>query len=95
MIQLKKELEIEKWAGNIKKINNEKIWIKDFAMKEKEVKDTNANTIEKCVSCGKETPYLKSTPIQQRKFYIVGVGQVCYECYKKLKSEIEYVESEE
>ena len=64
-------------------------------MKEKEIQGANTTVVEKCVSCGKETPYLRSTPIQQRKFYIVGIGQVCFECYKKLKSEIEFVESEE
>lgn len=64
-------------------------------MDKKSVNKPETNEIEKCVSCGKETPYLKSTPIQSRKFYIVGIGQVCFDCYQKLKSEIKYVESEE
>ena len=50
---------------------------------------------EKCVICGKETCYSKLTPTSERKCYVVGVGQVCLECYKKLKSDVEFVESED
>ena len=50
---------------------------------------------EKCVICGKETCYSKLTPTNERKCYVAGIGQVCLECYKKLKSDIEFVESED
>jgi len=36
---------------------------------------------DKCVYCGKETQYEKETPIQQRKYYIEGAGQLCPLCF--------------
>lgn len=36
---------------------------------------------EKCIICGEETIYRFSTPINQRKFYIEGAGQICHHCY--------------
>lgn len=54
------------------------------------------NEFEKCVVCGKQTEYLRSTPINLRKCYVVGVGQVCQACYNELKkSEIKFVDSED
>ena len=38
-------------------------------------------TIENCVLCGKPTPYFSDTPVNVRKFYISGAGQLCKECY--------------
>ena len=37
--------------------------------------------IEKCVVCGAETPYIFSTPISQRKYYVEYSGQLCQGCY--------------
>jgi hypothetical protein len=40
---------------------------------------------DKCVICGKETPYAKSTHIDLREGYVEGAGQGCYqpnECRK-------------
>lgn len=39
---------------------------------------------ERCVitSCSKETPYNKNTPIDQRKHYVRGAGQLCKECHE-------------
>lgn len=34
---------------------------------------------DKCVICGKETPYLKSTHIDYRIGYVEGGGQGCYQ----------------
>lgn len=42
------------------------------------------NEKEKCVSCGKETPYTFVTSIDLRLYYIEGGGQLCEECYKKI-----------
>ena len=39
---------------------------------------------DKCVSCGKETEYTKTTHIDQRKNYIVGAGQLCPGCYEEI-----------
>lgn len=36
---------------------------------------------DKCVICNKETEYLFSTPIDGRRFFVAGVGQLCKECY--------------
>jgi len=38
---------------------------------------------DKCVLCGKETPYLRSTHIDMRYYYIEGSGQLCEDCYNK------------
>ena len=40
--------------------------------------------IEKCVICGKETNYRRSTPISKREGYIECAGQLCPACYKRL-----------
>ena len=43
------------------------------------------DSYDKCVICGKETPYLKSTHIDLRTGYVEGGGQGCYqpnECNK-------------
>ena len=34
---------------------------------------------DKCVICGKETPYLRSTHIDLREGYVEGGGQGCYQ----------------
>ena len=39
---------------------------------------------EHCVLCGIETEYSKETPIEKRQGYVVGAGQLCYDCYKNL-----------
>ncbi len=41
------------------------------------VEDTDQ--YDKCVICGKETPYLKSTHIDYRIGYVEGGGQGCYQ----------------
>jgi hypothetical protein len=51
---------------------------------EKEILDTpNEETKEdefdKCVICGKESPYLKSTHIDLRTGYVEGGGQGCFQ----------------
>ncbi len=35
---------------------------------------------EKCVLCGAETEYFRSTPIDKRKHYVEGSGQLCEDC---------------
>lgn len=39
----------------------------------------NPDNFDKCVICGKETPYLKSTHIDMRVGYVEGGGQGCYQ----------------
>ena len=36
---------------------------------------------EKCVLCGKDTPYETTTPVQYRKCYMDGAGQLCEICF--------------
>ena len=38
---------------------------------------------EKCVLCWKTTDVLKSANIQDRTFYVEGVGQLCKRCWEK------------
>ena len=44
---------------------------------------------EKCVFCGMETNLPVSTPIDIRKNYVEGAGQLCPGCYNKLYDERE------
>ncbi|OGM99229.1 MAG: hypothetical protein A2915_02835 [Candidatus Yanofskybacteria bacterium RIFCSPLOWO2_01_FULL_41_34] len=41
---------------------------------------------DKCVMCGKETPYPKSTHIDFRDYYVEGCGQLCGDCWNKTDS---------
>ena len=41
--------------------------------------DPKMDEKDKCVICGKETPYLRSTNINQRTGYVEGGGQGCYQ----------------
>jgi hypothetical protein len=41
--------------------------------------ESRQNEYDKCVICGKETPYLVSTHIDDRIGYLEGSGQACYE----------------
>ncbi len=36
---------------------------------------------EYCVICGAETGYFRNTPIEKRKCYVDGLGQVCLKCF--------------
>jgi hypothetical protein len=44
---------------------------------------TKKNEYDRCVICAKETPYLVSTHIDMRFFYVEGAGQLCEDCYNK------------
>ena len=46
------------------------------ALKEETEKPDN---FDKCVICGKETPYLRSTHIDLREGYVEGGGQGCFQ----------------
>jgi hypothetical protein len=41
--------------------------------------DTKADEFDKCVICGKESPYLRSTHIDLRTGYVEGGGQGCFQ----------------
>ena len=43
--------------------------------------------LEKCVCCGKSTDIPFETPVQKRICYVVGCGQLCWECYMHLCSD--------
>lgn len=45
------------------------------------------NKRDECVSCGVETQYDEFEHIDFRYFYIEGVGQLCPECGKRLRTE--------
>lgn len=44
--------------------------------------DQSMNEI--CVRCGKETEYDINTPIEVRRWYVEGAGQLCEDCWYKL-----------
>ena len=39
---------------------------------------------EICVACKRETNIPRKTPIEERRFYVEGVGQLDKECYGKI-----------
>jgi len=39
---------------------------------------------EKCVRCGKATPYWKSDHIDSRLYYVDGGSQLCKSCYDEI-----------
>ncbi|MDD3098519.1 MAG: hypothetical protein PHU82_01680 [Candidatus Pacebacteria bacterium] len=42
---------------------------------------------DRCVVCGKETPYYKNTPINARMYYVKGSGQLCGNCWRIIYKE--------
>jgi hypothetical protein len=44
-----------------------------------EEEDSSQSEFDKCVLCGKETPYLRSTHIDLRQGYVEGGGQGCFQ----------------
>ena len=44
-----------------------------------------SDEFEICIQCGKPTKVLKSTPIDLRKGFIVGCGQLCNDCNRDLE----------
>ena len=55
----------------------------------KKRKQTANSRIEKCVLCHADTEYTFDTPIDEREFYVEGVGQLCWRCQLKLLNESE------
>jgi len=41
------------------------------------------DSYETCISCKLQTDILRSTHIDYRYGYVVGLGQLCISCYKK------------
>ncbi len=42
---------------------------------------------ERCVVCGAETPYRRSTPVGLRADYMEGIGQLCCRCAEEFRNE--------
>ena len=40
--------------------------------------------LDKCVMCGAKTEYTKDTHIDEREYYVEGVGQMCKQCHTKI-----------
>ena len=50
-------------------------------------KSKKPEVYERCVICGRLTDVPTSMPIEWRENYEVGIGQICYECAKKVQTE--------
>ena len=50
--------------------------------------DMVPDTIEKCVSCGEDTPYRLNENIFNRYHYVEGAGQLCETCYNRIYSNV-------
>lgn len=42
---------------------------------------------DRCVICGRETPYDKTDHIMTRQCYVEGCGQLCKTCFNKIRPE--------
>lgn len=40
--------------------------------------------MERCVLCWRETDVPKDTPVNRRRYYLEGQGQLCAKCYYEL-----------
>jgi hypothetical protein len=38
-----------------------------------------------CISCNKKTKYPTNTSVDMRECYVEGAGQLCGDCYERLK----------
>lgn len=50
-------------------------------------KENEKTEYERCVLCGKKTDIPTFIPIDNRKNYIAGVGQLCHDCQYQLSHE--------
>lgn len=55
------------------------IIVTEYSIKNKK-KTSVTRKPEYCVLCGKLTEYFFDTPVESRKHYIIGVGQLCENC---------------
>lgn len=46
-------------------------------------KSVTDDSYEICIGCKSQTDILRSTNIDHRYGYVVGLGQLCISCYKK------------
>ena len=46
----------------------------------------NTNLYEKCVLCDAVTDVKLNHPVDARKYYVVGIGQLCQRCYMQIKA---------
>ena len=44
--------------------------------------------IDKCIRCGRPTPYDINTTISSRLYYVDGSGQLCEDCWKRVYGQI-------
>ena len=78
-------LDINKVMLNFEK-NMNKVNIAGIEKSEERLKSSlvNANdSYEICINCKSQTNILRSTNIDHRYGYVVGLGQLCISCYKK------------
>ena len=40
--------------------------------------------VDKCITCGADTPYTINTHIDMRLYYIEGAGQLCKKCFEEI-----------
>ena len=53
-------------------------------MAEDLIKAKMGKEVDKCISCGVDTEYTITTPIDQRRHYIEGAGQLCGKCHREI-----------
>lgn len=39
---------------------------------------------ERCVICGKMTKAKKTDQVRKRRYYVIGAGQLCKECWERI-----------
>lgn len=59
--------------------NSESVKLGEYVKRKFNEQFINENSYDKCVICGKESPYLRSTHIDVRIGYVEGAGQGCFQ----------------
>ncbi|MFW5795493.1 MAG: hypothetical protein ACOCV1_08430, partial [Bacillota bacterium] len=67
----------------VKKILSD-LGIKIYDIKPAARKKKMKQGYEKCVLCGKKTKVKSNQDIEDRDYYVKGIGQLCKECYQDL-----------
>lgn len=70
-----------------------KNFLDQIGSKKRKPKPSTEEAYERCVVCGELTTVRIDKPIEFRNYYEIGVGQVCYNCYKELQRNIEKIRS--
>ena len=66
-----------------------------YSTRAEAMKDMKPTDYERFVLCGRQTDVPKTLPVDRRKTYVTGAGQLCEECCMKLYGTADLRETDE